>query len=409
MKDTDRIIIERGLRKATGARPPAIVLGGSVNGLSFVRSLDKRSIPAFMLDSDRLIGTYTRRGEVIILPDPEENADPWLEFFDFVASRLESPGVIFATSDVHGLFLARHAPTVEKSFRFLTPDEQTLESIVNKRLQYTIAEKAGIPIPGTFFPESIEDCERLAGEVPYPCILKSYKSHLGRRKITKKVLVVESERDLVRDYAEVATGGVEFMVQEIIPGEDYTLYGYLAFWDRHAREHSWLTKQKLRQCPPLYGDGSFQQTVEAPEVRAQSCKLLQEFAYKGFVGVEFKYDARDETYRLMEINPRTVSGNQLAISAGVDFPWIGYNYLLEREDDSEPRRRFTPGIRYVNEEWDFKAFLSFRRAGKLTFGEWWRSVRSAEARAIGAPGDNRPLRVILWRFVKAFLRGSKGE
>ena len=114
------------------------------------------------------------------------------------------------------------------------------------------------------------------------------------------------------------------MVQEIVPGDDTALFGYLAFFDEEGVEVAWLTKQKLRQHPAQFGDGSLQITVDAPEVAALSRRLLGAFDVRGFVGVEFKRDERSGTYYLIEINPRTVSGNQLAISAGVDFPWIGY-------------------------------------------------------------------------------------
>lgn len=193
------------------------------------------------------------------------------------------------------------------------------------------------------------------------------------------------------------------MVQEIVPGGDRNLYGYLAFWGSNGEEVCWLTKQKLRQNPPLFGDGSLQTTVDEPEVARLSRKLLSAFEYRGFVGVEFKRDPRDGTFRLMEINPRTVSGNQMAITAGVDFPWIGYCYLQgERVDSAACRAR--PGVVYVNEEWDFKAFLTLRRQGSLTAREWWRSFRSAEARSIFASDDPGPALAVLQRFAAAGLR-----
>jgi predicted ATP-grasp superfamily ATP-dependent carboligase len=148
-------------------------------------------------------------------------------------------------------------------------------------------------------------------------------------------------------------------------------------------------------------------TVEAPEVAELSRRLLAAFDYQGFVGVEFKRDVRDGTYRLMEINPRTVSGNQLAISAGVDFPWIGYRYLTEADTDGLANSAFKVGVKYVNEEWDFKAFLALRRRGELTARRWIDSLRGAEARAVFAWDDPLPLLVVGWRFLRAAMRGRR--
>jgi predicted ATP-grasp superfamily ATP-dependent carboligase len=388
-------------------RPPALVLGGSVNGLSFVRSLSRRGVPTLMLDSEPLVGTYTQHGHVSLLPAADEQPEAWLQFLEHVGSRLELPGVLFATSDVHGVLLAEHSDALQHHYRFLIPGAAAMERIVNKRTQYGIAKAAGIPIPQTHFPETVDEVAAIAGKMAYPCILKPYKAHVARKKVPKKVAVVDSADRLVEDYRRLADGDVPYMVQEIIPGEDHALFGYLAFWDENGAEYAWLTKRKLRQNPPHYGDGSLQVTVEATEVAKLSRRLLEAFDYRGFVGVEFKHDARDGTYRLMEINPRTVSGNQLAISAGVDFPWIGYRYLTEAEPAQPANSRFRPGVKYVNEEWDFKAFLALRRSGKLTTGRWLESLRGAEARAVFAWDDPLPLLVVGWRFLRAALRGGR--
>ena len=131
--------------------------------------------------------------------------------------------------------------------------------------------------------------------------------------------------------------------------------------------------------------------MEAPEVAALSRRLLRAFQYRGFVGVEFKLDARDRSWRLIEINPRTVSGNQIAISAGVDFPWIGYQYLAGGELEAPPATPFRPQVKYVNEEWDVQAFLALRKSGALTLRGWLGSLRQVQAKAIWAWDDPLPV------------------
>jgi predicted ATP-grasp superfamily ATP-dependent carboligase len=182
------------------------------------------------------------------------------------------------------------------------------------------------------------------------------------------------------------------------------LFGYLAFWDAEGVERAWLTKQKLRQHPPNFGDGSLQITADVPEVAELSRRLLRAFCYRGLVGVEFKHDARDGSYRLMEINPRTVSGNQLAITAGIDFPAIAYEYLSGCRLGIDQAQTFRPGVKFVNEEWDLKAYLALRKTGRMSVGHWLRSLRGTQARAIGAWDDPFPVVVVLWRFLSAFCR-----
>jgi predicted ATP-grasp superfamily ATP-dependent carboligase len=264
---------------------------------------------------------------------------------------------------------------------------------------------AGVPIPSIHYPESIEDVRQVAPDLSYPCILKPYDSHTSRAKLNnKKVIVVHSAADLLDTYEKVFRLEVPVMIQDIIPGEDSALFGYLAFWDGDGNERAWLTKQKLRQYPPGFGDGSLQTTVEVPKVAELSRQLLRAFDYRGFVGVEFKYDARDDTYRLMEINPRTVSGNQLAITAGVDFPWIAYQYLVTGVEPDNGLQ-FRRNVKYVNEEWDVLAYLALRRSGQISLKGWIESLRGVEASAIWALDDSRPLIVGFGRFLSHLIRG----
>jgi predicted ATP-grasp superfamily ATP-dependent carboligase len=215
----------------------------------------------------------------------------------------------------------------------------------------------------------------------------------------KKVVVVYSQVELISEYERVSSADAPFMVQEIILGGDDAIFDYLALWDAGGRELAWLTKRKLRQYPPLYGDGSLQITIEAPEVADLSRHLLRAINYRGFVGVEFKFDARDHTYRLMEVNARTHSSNQLAISAGVDFPWIGYQYLTGCVLDTQAPKPFRLGVKLLNEELDVQAYLALRKSGTLKRWRWLHSLRGSKA-AIGAWDDPLPLIVGLWRFLR---------
>ena len=396
--------LEGWFKKSTGKRLPAIILGSSVNALSFARSLGRRRIPTLLLDSERLIGSYTRYGKFLMLSPAEEDSDGWLGVLELIASRLSARAVLFPTTDVHCLMVSQHRDFLHTYFRFIVPEAETMESIVNKRSQYAIARAAGIPVPKTYFPESWEEVKHLSPDLNYPCILKPYISHTGRRELgNKKVQLVKSQAELIAAFEHLTASGQPFMIQEIIPGEDSCLHGYLAFWNKDHRELAWLTKQKLRQNPPNYGDGSLQITVEAPEVARLSRHLLRRFNYSGFVGVEFKFDARDSVYRLMEINPRTVSGNQLAISAGIDFPWIGYQYLTDSMPETPQAYSFRPAVKYVNEEWDIQSYFALRRSGAINLWQWVGSLKGAKP-AIGAWDDPLPLIAGVWRLLKISLR-----
>jgi predicted ATP-grasp superfamily ATP-dependent carboligase len=116
---------------------------------------------------------------------------------------------------------------------------------------------------------------------------------------------------------------------------------------------------------------------------------LLAFDYRGLVNVEFKRDTRDGTLRLVEINPRTVGWNQLAVSAGIDFPWINYQYL-SGDVQPVPATDFRQGVKYVNEYLEIRAFLAGRRAGDETLRSWVASLVGTRSFAVASLRDPLP-------------------
>ncbi len=144
------------VRRAT-THPAAVILGSSANALVYSRSLGRHGIPTLVLDSHKGVAMYSRFGVHHVLPPIEEQADEWLSFLDSLGDRLDMPAVVCPTADPHLLFLSKHREQIGRRFRFIIPDHGTLQNILNKRAQYAIAEKAGIAIPKTFYPETITD------------------------------------------------------------------------------------------------------------------------------------------------------------------------------------------------------------------------------------------------------------
>jgi len=79
-----------------------------------------------------------------------------------------------------------------------------------------------------------------------------------------------------------------------------------------------------------------------PRLRSHARLLLDKAGWHGVAMVEFKV-APDGSPYLMEINTRFWGSLQLAIDAGVDFPWLLYQ--LACGDRPEPVDKYKLGIR----------------------------------------------------------------
>ena len=121
-----------------------------------------------------------------------------------------------------------------------------------------------------------------------------------------------------------------------------------------------------------------------------SRKLLAAFDYRGFAHVEFKFDQRDNSFRLMEINARTGQSSQQGIAAGIDLPWIAYSYLTSNGTKHVAPETFKRGVTFVNEDVDLRGFSRNWRAGNVKFMPWLASILMAEAKAHWAWDDPGP-------------------
>jgi predicted ATP-grasp superfamily ATP-dependent carboligase len=65
--------------------------------------------------------------------------------------------------------------------------------------------------------------------------------------------------------------------------------------------------------------------------------------WRGVAMVEFRIDPRDNTPKLMEVNPRFWGSLHLSILSGVDFPHMLYK--LEKEGDVSPVMDYRAGVK----------------------------------------------------------------
>lgn len=380
--------------------PLAVVLGGQANGLSFLRSLGRRT-PTLMLAGH---DPGSRFGFTLELPDAEAQPEMWLRVLDRMGAHLTQPGILLPTSDPLVLLVARSIERLGSHYSALVPRREVAESIVDKRTQYEHAIQVGIPIPETHFPDSVAELRALAPRLSYPRLLKPYRSHITKARLGAKALIVGGPEQLVDQYARYVNHTDQLMVQDVVPGGEDALFGYVALWDADGREHSAITRRKLRQYPPRIGNGSLQVSVEQPEVMELGRRLITSLDYRGPVAVEFKRDARDGLFRLIEINPRTGASNQLTIDAGVDMPWFIYQMASRSGTVPTPPPPYRRGVQWLYEELDFRAYRAARAAGEITLGQWLASIRRTRSWAYWAWDDPAPFTRRLTAYLRARAR-----
>ena len=386
----------------------AIVTGADYRGLGLARSLGRAGIPVVVLAHDdhllALFSRYVRRRWVWDGADEAER----VRFLVHLATRESLQGwVLFPTDDEAVTLVARHHEVLGGHFRLTVPSWDRLRWAVDKRLLHQLALRLGVDQPWTYLPRCRD--ELLTLECPYPVIVKPARRERFNRLTADKAWRVDDGPTLLArfDDACALTDADTLMIQELIPGGSDSQFSYSAFCV-DGRPVATVLARRTRQHPMDFGRAStYVETVDEPAIVEPALRLLAAIGFTGIIEVEFKRDARDGLYKLLDLNPRVWGWHTLCARAGVDFPYLLW-LLIHGEAVPEVRAR--TGVRWVRMSTDLPTAVLEMLRGRLPLGEYARSLRGPRESAIFAWDDPVPglleLPLLAYLLGKRVLRGT---
>ncbi len=328
---------------ARGGSPAVVLDVGWVNGLAAIRSLGRAGAAVVAVDHRPwALGLRSRFASPLVAPDPEADEDGLVSALVQLGDALGTPAPVFPTHDAGLNAVARRADELGDRLLFPFPDWSALQRIQSKRYQLETAAAAGVDVPATGHPRSAAEAVALAADVGYPVLVKPADPVEFKRRHRRQAFRCETRAELEDAYALAEPH--EPMVQELIPGGDDTLYTLGSYLNAAGEPLGVFCGRKLRQTPPTVGTCRVGEAVWVQEVVDSGLRFLAALEYRGVSQVEFKRDARDGRYKLMEINPRLYQWHGLAAACGVDLPALAYRDLLgrpcSRVEMSSPGKRW---------------------------------------------------------------------
>jgi Predicted ATP-grasp enzyme len=391
-----------GIGDVTGKAAPAVVFPADrPAALGIARSLGPRGIPVHAVDADAsAIGMVSRYVSACPLPDGDLSDENRLQTLLDLGRRLGQRAVLFPVSDDAVLLCSGHRSELQQYYSFVMPDHDTVTGMLTKDGLHKLARQHDIPAPQMFSVESQAEAERIAGELPYPVIIKPIFSPSWLKPEIRallqtspmggapKVALCGDSAELLETYRQIAVHDPRMIFEEIIPGEDERLLYYCFYMNRHSEPLAAFAGVKHRILPVGFGSASFVRSVHDPSLEEISLKLLSGTRYQGLGGIEFKRDSRDESYKLIEFNARIGLWDSLSIRCGVDIPYIAYCDTLEQPVKAQLQYR--SGVSWVDFQRDMRAFFVYRGRGQLTFPRWIRSLMGEKDWAVFSPDDWKP-------------------
>ncbi|MDP2653354.1 MAG: ATP-grasp domain-containing protein [Candidatus Omnitrophota bacterium] len=313
-----------------------LVTTGNWNAaLVVMKSLARKGHQIYLLDHDEYCaGFRSKYCSMGIVNPPESDKTVYVESL-LTLLRNGKFDVLIPMSDHTTEFLSEERDRIPPHVRMLLPSKELIALARFKDKSYRFMLENNIPIPRTHFPQSAEDVERLADQLPYPCVVKKPRgsANRGNAYFTGKNGLVEYYRRLeekdrwpvIQQYLDGDFCGFTAVVSE---GEILDCFMYTA-----KQEYA------LNGTPP-YGesttDKKFFELVQ---------RLIRLLKWHGAINLDF-IKTGDGTFHFLEINPRLPGSLDFIDAAGLDFPALYLDLALGRADRTFKGFSYKPGLKF---------------------------------------------------------------
>lgn len=300
---------------------PAIVLAQGPNALGVLRSLRLAGVPAYTACPPDDLVTRSRWYR------PTPGARPWdgtlgPHAWDILRDMPLAKAVLIAGADDAALWLSdlpQHA--LATRFKVSTSSRQTQELLQDKSRFAALVREIGIPHPPTFSIGSAADIEAIPFERLDRLFIKPINSQQFSDVLGVKGVRVSGREELLNVWHRLQAHGFGLMAQEYVPGSAADHYFVDGFRDATGRLTGLFARRRYRIHPIDFGNSSYCESIPLADLQApvrDITTLLAEVDYRGIFSAEFKRDARDGQYRILEVNTRAWTYVEFASRCGVN-------------------------------------------------------------------------------------------
>jgi biotin carboxylase len=200
------------------------------------------------------------------------------------------------------------------------------------------AEEVGFPCPKTFLPKTEEDLRPIANELGFPLIIKRRFTAGGRGM------------HLIRDFSDLLdqadNGGNAFgtfVMQEYIPGGRTNNFAITL--DKKGELKMVFCRKVLDHSRRFCQVFAVDSPVSQPYAR-HAARMAQDLGWWGGITIQTFIDSRDNTPKLMEINPRIGLGLWTRTEVAINEPLMILK--IARGEEIEPIREYPVGVILVD-------------------------------------------------------------
>jgi predicted ATP-grasp superfamily ATP-dependent carboligase len=309
--------------------------------------------------------------------------------------------LLIATNDKLIGFLAEHYQQLSAQYFLSIPIPEVVQICFNKRDTYKKAMHLGVPIPDSWFPDSMAELEALSSQIQYPVILKPAIMYKFHSATGKKVFFCSNEDELKSNYSKIIAiiPPQEVIVQQFLSGGAKSLYSFGSFF-AEGEVFGGFVANRIRQKPMDFGvSTSFARTVLNPKVESLATDFLKAIDYFGLSEVEFMLDEASGEFKLIEINPRAWKWHSITNKLDINLVEMMVRFLEQKPVTKKISKQVD--IAWIEELTDTYVVVKEMYKGRLSLSEYLKSMRLTKESATWSLRD--PLPAIMYLLMAPYL------
>lgn len=371
----------------------SIIIGGNHhNTLGVIRALGQKGIYSIVIlvtTEQNPYVSYSKYIKQCVILNNKQEITPWLIEH---SRHLQCKAVIFSCADFVTSELDKFYNELSNHYHLPTANgKDVCNHYMNKDIMATLANMVGIFTPPSWIIE--EYTNHNLNEVDFPCIVKPLASIYG----TKAEIKIFQEKSSLEKYL-LENKGHRFIIQKYIEKDfEYQLIGCSL---NHGREIIIPGYSKcIRPCPGTNTGFLEYKPMNSFNCDLNACKeFIKHIGYQGLFSMEYLRDKQGNDY-FMEINMRN-DGNGICVTgAGMNLPYIWYQYCIGGDYKTEISNKINDI--YVMPEFD-DFILVLKR--KVLLRTWWNDYKRTTTFMEYSNDDPKPYIVRKRQFIKRLLK-----
>ncbi|MEJ5328353.1 MAG: hypothetical protein WHU54_08945 [Candidatus Bathyarchaeia archaeon] len=303
-----------------------------------------------------------------VIPQIEHDLKILQSFLSTFAAQVSGQIIIFPASDLFCLAISNICDYLDKKY-LCSSNPRSVKTLVDKALFAKSLVNSQLAHPATLI-VALDQVDMVARDLTYPVLIKPTITQ-NFWMFNVKSFVAENYFELKTYIAQVRKYRISVVLQEVVPGPQSNVYGLAGYIDKDHQLKGLFAYRRIRGWPLDFGCNSLIESIPIKQVEGVTCSLLdylRKIKYYGLFEAEFKRDARDDVFKLIEINARPWWQNFFPTACGLNLVLIAF---LDSVGLKVPfNKNYRAGLKWVHFFNDICSAITLFHNGELGLFDW---------------------------------------